>query len=48
VVLAAATPMTVAGRNLQAEATEVLGRGFGVDWVTSARRTARCKQTSPP
>jgi glycerol-1-phosphate dehydrogenase [NAD(P)+] len=34
VVLAAATPMTVAGRDLQAEATEVLGRGFGVDWVT--------------
>jgi len=34
VVLAAATPMTVADRDLQAEATEVLGRGFGVDWVT--------------
>jgi glycerol-1-phosphate dehydrogenase [NAD(P)+] len=34
VVLAAATPMKVAGRDLQAEATEVLGRGFGVDWVT--------------
>src|SRR5712691_10303875 len=34
VVLAAATPMTVADRDLQAEATGVLGRGFGVDWVT--------------
>ena len=34
VVLAAATPMTVADRDLQAEATAVLGRGFGVDWVT--------------
>src|SRR6266705_6195650 len=34
VVLAAATPMTVAGRDLRAEATGVLGRGFGVDWVT--------------
>ena len=34
VVLAAATPMTVSGRDLRAEATAVLGRGFGVDWVT--------------
>ncbi len=34
VVLAAATPITVAGRDLRAEATEVIGRGFGVDWVT--------------
>lgn len=34
VVLAAATPMTVAGRDLRAEATEVIGRGFGVEWVT--------------
>jgi glycerol-1-phosphate dehydrogenase [NAD(P)+] len=34
VVLAAATPMTVGGRDLRAEATSVLGRGFGVDWVT--------------
>jgi glycerol-1-phosphate dehydrogenase [NAD(P)+] len=34
VVLAAATPMTVARRDLQAEATEVIGRGFGVEWVT--------------
>ena len=34
VVLAAATPMRVAGWDLRAEATEVLGRGFAVDWVT--------------
>ena len=34
VVLAAATPMTVTGWDLRAEATEVLGRGFAVDWVT--------------
>jgi glycerol-1-phosphate dehydrogenase [NAD(P)+] len=36
VVLAAATPMTVAGRDLRAEVTELLGRELGVvaDWVT--------------
>jgi glycerol-1-phosphate dehydrogenase [NAD(P)+] len=34
VVLAAATPMRVAGWDLRAEATEVLGRGFAVDWAT--------------
>ena len=34
VVLAAATPMRVGGWDLRAEATEVLGRGFAVDWVT--------------
>jgi glycerol-1-phosphate dehydrogenase [NAD(P)+] len=34
VVLAAATPMRVSGWDLRAEATEVLGRGFAVDWVT--------------
>jgi glycerol-1-phosphate dehydrogenase [NAD(P)+] len=34
VVLAAATPMRVGGWDLKAEATEVLGRGFAVDWAT--------------
>jgi glycerol-1-phosphate dehydrogenase [NAD(P)+] len=36
VVLAAATPMTVAGRDLRAEVSELLGRELGVvaDWVT--------------
>ena len=34
VVLAAATPMRVTGWDLRAEATEVLGRGFAVDWAT--------------
>jgi glycerol-1-phosphate dehydrogenase [NAD(P)+] len=34
VVLAAATPMRVAGWDLKAEATAVLGRGFAVDWAT--------------
>lgn len=34
VVLAAATPMRVGGWDLRAEATEVLGRGFAVDWAT--------------
>ncbi|MEP7025191.1 MAG: hypothetical protein ABJB47_15625, partial [Actinomycetota bacterium] len=35
VVLAAATPMTVAARDLKAEVTEILGRGLGLvaDWV---------------
>ena len=33
-MLAAATPMRVAGWDLRAEATEVLGRGFAVDWAT--------------
>ena len=47
VVLAAATPMTVAGRDLQAEATEVIGRGFGVEWVTVGPPDGRVHADGP-